>query len=295
MSDDSALDDDRLRALLREDAPLGDLTTQALGLQHAQATIRYEARGAMVVSALAPARRLLALVGVQAQAHCEDGDTVPAGALLLQGQGPAAAVLLAWKVSQTLMESASGVATATAAIVQRLRNAGCAIPLACTRKMPPGTRWWAAQAVRDGGGVMHRLGLSETLLVFPEHRALLPAEHLQARVLGLRHQQPEKRLVLEVGDPAEALAWARAGIDVLQLERMNPEALRALREQLRTEGLATRVAPAGGVTIDNAVAYAQAGADFLVSSAPYFAKPADVKVRIAPVEAGAGRREPLSP
>lgn len=278
----SALDDDRLRALLREDAPLGDLTTQALDLNEVPAHIRYEARGAMVVSALALAQRLLALVGVSAQAHVADGDAVSPGTLLLEGHGRASAVLLAWKVSQTLMESASGVATATAAILQRVREAGFDIPLACTRKAPPGTRWWSAQAVRDGGGVMHRLGLSETLLVFPEHRALLSGEHLRDRVLRLRRQQPEKRLVLEVGDAEEALVWARAGVDVLQLERMSPAALQALRQQLQAENLPTLMAPAGGVNLDNAVAYAQAGADLLVSSAPYFAKPADVKVHITP-------------
>ena len=53
-----------------------------------------------------------------------------------------------------------------------------------------------------------------------------------------------------------------------------------LRERLRSEGLDPKLAPAGGVTLANALAYARAGADLLVSSAPYFAPPADVKVRI---------------
>jgi molybdenum transport protein len=74
----------------------------------------------------------------------------------------------------------------------------------------------------------------------------------------------------------------RAGADVLQLERFVSEALKALRGQLAAAGLAPRLAPAGGVNRSNAVDFARAGADFLVTSAPYFAPPADVQVRIGP-------------
>jgi molybdenum transport protein len=103
-----------------------------------------------------------------------------------------------------------------------------------------------------------------------------------ARLAALRAAQPEKRLVAEVGSAEEALTLARAGgVDVLQLERFSPAALAELKAQLHAEGLGgVRVAPAGGVTLANAVANARAGADFLVSSAPYFAPPADVKVHI---------------
>jgi molybdenum transport protein len=69
-------------------------------------------------------------------------------------------------------------------------------------------------------------------------------------------------------------------VEVLQLERFSPDALAALRARLMAAGLTPLLAPAGGVTVANAVAYARAGADLLVSSAPYFAPPADVKVTI---------------
>jgi molybdenum transport protein len=128
---------------------------------------------------------------------------------------------------------------------------------------------------------MHRLGLSESLLVFPEHRLFLAPEVLHQRLVALRSSQPEKRLVVEVGDTAEALAMAAAGAEVLQLERFTPEALRNLKVELAARGLKPLVAPAGGVTAANAVAYAQAGADFLVSSALYHAPPTDVKVRFS--------------
>ncbi|MEX8517391.1 MAG: ModD protein [Leptothrix sp. (in: b-proteobacteria)] len=274
--------DDALRALLLEDAPHGDLTSRALGLGAEPAQIRFEARGAMVLAGIEAAARMLVLCGVAVTLESVSGTAAKPGQALLHGQGPAAAVLLGWKSAQTLVEACSGIASATAAIVRSLREAGLATPLACTRKSFPGTRWLAADAVQAGGGVMHRLGLSESLLVFPEHRALLAPHDLPARLAALRAQQPEKRLVVEVGDADEALALARLGAEVLQLERFSPAAVAHLKQRLTAEGLSARLAPAGGVNLANAVDYARAGADLLVSSAPFFAPPADVKVHITP-------------
>jgi molybdenum transport protein len=274
--------DDLLRGWLREDAPYGDLSSHGLGLGPEPARIRFHARGGMVVAGIEAAARLLSLCGVSAQTLCASGSDLAADECLLEGRGPAAGVLLGWKLAQTLAEGCSGIATATAAIVQALREAGFATPLACTRKTFPGTRMLAAEAVRAGGGVMHRLGLSESLLVFPEHRALLSDQALPARLAQLRAQQPEKRLVVEVLSAEDALAMARAGADVLQLERFSPEQVAALKAALAAAGLRAQLAPAGGVNLRNAVDYARAGADLLVSSAPYLAAPADIKVQIAP-------------
>lgn len=75
---------------------------------------------------------------------------------------------------------------------------------------------------------------------------------------------------------------ARAGADVLQLERFAPAAVATPRADLQAAGLHPRLAPAGGATLANAVDYARSGADLLVTSSPYFALPADVKVRCVP-------------
>ncbi|WP_428422173.1 ModD protein [Methylibium sp.] len=276
------LSDDVLHGWLREDAPHGDLSTRALGIGTAPAQLQFRARQALRVALVEEAARLFELCGGSAEVHRPSGADAQAGDLLLSAAGAAAGLLLAWKVAQTGMEVASGIAGETARILGLLRAAGHPQPLACTRKTPPGGRALAVRAVLAGGGVMHRLGLSESLLVFPEHRLFLSPEVLPARLAGLRVAQPEKRLVVEVGDEAEALALAAAGAEVLQLERFTPDALRRLKRALQARGLQPLLAPAGGVTAANAVAYAEAGADFLVSSAPYHAPPADVQVRFTP-------------
>lgn len=278
-------DDEALSALLREDVPFGDLTTSGLGLAGLAGQLQWQARGPMVVCGTEFGRRLFELAGAQAECVCASGSAALPGQVLLRAHGEAAALHTAWKMAQTLAEALSGIATATQAIVQAVRSAGFDIPVACTRKNFPGTRRWSSAAVRAGGGVMHRLGLSETVLVFPEHLAFLSPSERGARVGALMRSQPEKRVVVEVGSEAEALEAAGWGVDVLQLERFTPDRLQALRVSLAAAGRHPRLAPAGGVTVANAAAYAAAGADFLVTSSPYFAPPADIKVTIGPATA----------
>jgi len=265
----------QLLALLDDDVPCGDLSTQALGIGGQAASLAFRARQAMVVCATEEAERLFVLAGAQARVLVASGTAVNAGDVLLEAQGPAASLHRAWKAAQTLVEWASGIASATAAIV----DAAGGVAVACTRKNVPGTKALSVKAVRAGGGTMHRLGLSETLLVFAEHRLFLTesAAHTVAR---LRRAEPEKKIVVEVATPQEARLWADAGADVLQLEKFTPAAVAACR--LVIDGMDPThrplLAAAGGVRADNAAAYVAAGADFLVSSAPYTAPPRDVQV-----------------
>jgi molybdenum transport protein len=139
----------------------------------------------------------------------------------------------------------------------------------------------AVKAILAGGAVPHRLGLSETVLVFPEHRAFLVDESLSAVLARLRRSCPERKLVVEVKTAAEAREAALSGADVVQLEKFPPDAVAALAAWLRASAPGVVLAAGGGVTVANAAAYAAAGAHVLVTSAPYLAPPRDVAVEIA--------------
>jgi molybdenum transport protein len=236
------------------------------------------ARQPMTVCGTEEAARLFELHGAQVTLVTPSGRHVLAGAELLSVHGPAATLLLVWKAAQTLIEHASGIASEVARIVTELRAAGHTVPLACTRRNFPGTRALCVKAVLSGGGIMHRMGLSESMLLFPEHRVFLDVS-TDDMVGRLRKYQPAKYLIVEVGSMEEALAMAISGADVLQLERFTPEAVRQCKLTLHTSRLHPALAVAGGVNAANAVAYADAGADILVSSAPYHAPPRDVEAR----------------
>lgn len=276
------LSDARLDELLGQDAPHGDLTTEALGIGARPGRIAFAARGSMVLACVEEAARLLERAGAGvAPGAPESGAWVEAGTVFLTAEGPAAALHRAWKVTQTLLEYASGIATRTRRIVEAARTADPQAVVACTRKNFPGTKDIALRAVRAGGARMHRLGLSETLLVFPEHRAFLGVD--PGWVVRLKRTEPERSLVVEVADVAEALAMVAAGVDVVQLEKFSPDAVAEVVRASRGRQPSPVIAAAGGIDETNAAAYAATGCAVLVTSAPYFARPADVAVTLAPV------------
>ncbi|KAA5605795.1 ModD protein [Roseospira marina] len=274
------LDDASLWALLREDAPYGDLTTRALDLNTVPARLTAAARDPMVLCGVEESARLLELVGATVTRHAVSGDRLEADAPILAAEGPAEALLLGWKVAQTLMEWSSGVATRARAIVDAARAVRPDTVVACTRKSVPGTRVLSAKAVLAGRASLHRTGLSDTVLLFPEHRAVGGGpEALGGQIATLRHACPERSIVVEVKSVDEALAAARHGADVLQLEKFTPDAVADVLARLSPASPA-RIAAAGGVNAANAADYVRAGARILVTSAPYTAPPADVGVVI---------------
>lgn len=271
------LGDRQLHQLLSEDTPYGDLTTATLGIGERPGRIQFFARDPMTVCGTEEALRLFQLGGAEARLHVRSGHTVAPDTLLLEATGTAGALHGVWKTAQTLIEWGSGVATCAAALQAAARRGHPDAIVAGTRKNVPGVRALAAKAFRAGGAVMHRLGLSETVLVFAEHRQFLGDEPPAATLARLRRQCPEKRVVVEVHTLAEVLAWAAA--DVLQLEKFSPQAVSETAAALAAQGAKPVLAAAGGINLGNAEDYARAGARVLVTSAPHLASPRDVQVR----------------
>ena len=278
-TDTPVLSDHELHTLLAEDVPFGDLTTETLGIAGHAGRIRFEARDPMVVCGTEEAARLFALCGAQSELQSPSGRAAEPGTPLLTATGSAGALHRAWKSAQTLVEWCSGMASSAAAIQAAARHGHPDAIVAGTRKNVPGTRRLAVKAFRAGGAVMHRCGLSETILIFAEHRRFLTDASPATAIADLRRQAPEKRVVVEVHSLDEALDWAEAGADVLQLEKFTPEGVAEVVDALGTRGLTVLVGAAGGINARNAEDYARAGARLLVTSAPHQAPPRDVQVR----------------
>ena len=266
-----------LDRLLSEDVPNGDLTTLALGIGGMPGAMEFRARGDMVVAGTEIAADMIMRAGADASILVPSGSKAKAGTLLLAAQGEAAALHQAWKAAQTLTEILSGIATATRALVDAVEALDPNIRVACTRKTVPGARQLSIAAIRAGGAVPHRLGLSETILVFAEHRVFLPGVSLLEMAARLRREAPEKKLAIEVTTVAEARDAIEAGFDIIQLEKMTPAEVASVK---KTASAGVLLAAAGGITPANAGDYVRAGAGLIVSSWPYTAKPADVAVTI---------------
>lgn len=267
------LTDEQLLKLLHDDVPFGDLTTELLLVPNKPVQIIFTARQDMTVCCIEEAARLFHLCGAECELSVSSGDRVIKGALLLKANGSSDAIFAAWKVTQILVEWASGIASANRTLV----DAAGHVPVACTRKQSPGTKALSVKAVKAGGGVMHRLGLSETILLFAEHRQFL-TESPEVILQQLKIKAPEHRRVVEVHDLNDAKCWALAGAEVLQMDKFSLADVRACHAYCQENNLPVILAVAGGVNANNAADYVSAGAGLLVTSAPYHAEPKDVQV-----------------
>lgn len=270
-------DDQTLMALLREDVPVGDLTTRSLGFGPSRGHLVMTARDPMTLSGAEEAGRMFELLGCAVDLPAASGEGRAPGEMILAAAGTAEALFAGWKVAQVLVEWAAGLATAARDLVDAATAARPGVVVACTRKAVPGTRALALKAVTAGGATIHRAGLSDTVLLFPEHRAFAPG-CLKGQILRLRTACPERHIVVEVTSHEDALRAAEWGADVVQLEKFSPEAVARVVADL--SGAAVRIAAAGGISTANAADYAASGADVLVTSSPYYARPRDVAVTL---------------
>lgn len=279
------LSDHELETLLAEDVPYGDLTTASLGINDQRARITFSTRERpLVVSCMEEAVRLCGLYGLEIDGFVKTGTLVPPQSVFLEARGEAGNIHRIWKSVQNLLDYASGIATYTREAVLLARSINPDIVVATTRKTTPFTKKIAIKAVESGGGVAHRLGLSESILIFDYHRVFFPAEEAFSEALNrAKKANPEKKIVMEAGNFDEALTFARLGADILQLEKFPLSKLSDAVQMLRADYPNVTLIATGGISAKNIAEYAGTGIDMIVTSSPYSAQPADIKVRIEPL------------
>lgn len=264
-----------------EDASFLDLTSHMLGLTGQAATLRFVCRGDITVAGTEEVLRLVQACGGQTLQHLPSGVRAAPGQALLLAHGPAHALLRAWKVGQNLLEFACGVATLTHDVVQAVQAVNPAVAVLTTRKHAPGVRKLALKATLAGGAMPHRLGLGETILVFPQHRALLGGwDQVGQAIAQHKHAMCEKKIVIEADGLEQARHAIQVGADVIQFDKVAPDALADIVPQLRATHPDIPLLAAGGIHAGNAAAYAATGVNALVTSSLHYAKPADIGVKI---------------
>lgn len=270
-------------AWLMEDIQGGDLTTRALAIGARPGVMTFSHRQGGCVSGISPAGQMLSSLGLTVTALQEEGAHVPPDAPLLRATGSAEALHQGWKAAQNVLEWSCGVSTYVAQMLTLLRARLPAAHIACTRKAIPGTRLLGTQAIVAAGGLIHRAGCAETLLLFANHRRFLAdGGDWRHAVQLLRRSAPEKKVAVEADTLEEALASLQAEPDILQLDKFTPPQARQVAD------LAQRIAPrctlalTGGITLTTLTNYLDCGIELFITSAPWYAPPADIQVRLEP-------------
>ncbi|HRQ71772.1 MAG TPA: carboxylating nicotinate-nucleotide diphosphorylase [Phycisphaerales bacterium] len=253
-----------VRAMHREDlGPEGvDLTSLATVDEDARLEAVIAAREGGVVCGLAAIPAVLAVFapGVRFEAAAHDGESVEGGAALARLEGPARELLAAERSLLNLIGRLSGVATRTAAFVRAIGE-GARARLYDTRKTTPGLRGPEKYAVRCGGGVCHRIGLHDAVLIKDNHLAGLTARQVGERVreaaLRARAMREAGRTVrfveVEVDSlgQLEAVLGVEAGlVDLVLLDNMPPATLREAVRRRDAAGSRIELEASGGVTLE---------------------------------------------
>jgi molybdenum transport protein len=273
--------DETIEKWIKEDVPYLDLTAWVLMIGDCPGKLSYYCREAAVLCGLEEVGRICHKLNVTVTRSLASGERVAPDTVVFEAAGTAADLHKVWKIGLNILEYASGIATRTRNLVDRIQAVNPRTTLVATRKNFPGTKELAVKAVLSGGGIPHRLGLSETVLVFGQHRNFLTGPgDLAAMLPDVKVQVCEKKILAEVDGMEEALVLAGAGIDGVQFDKVAPSQLREWVPRLRAVRPDLTILAAGGVAESNAADYAATGVNALVTSAVYFGKPADFGTRI---------------
>lgn len=273
----------RIDYFISEDVPYLDLTSEVLGVADQAGEMEYYTREECVLAGTDVVRRIARNLGCEVVAVRFDGDRIAAGESFMTLCGPASALHQVWKVGLNTFDHLSAVATKTRQMVDAAHEANPRCEILTTRKSMPGAKDLLTAAVRAGGAWPHRLGLSETVLVFDHHIAFLGGfDAFVERLPEVKRRCVEKKLFVEAGEE-QARILARAGVDGIQFDKVPVERLASLVEELRAIDPHLTLIAAGGINPGNAAAYAATGVDGLATTAPFSAKPLDMSVRMRPV------------
>jgi molybdenum transport protein len=269
--------------LLAEDVPYGDVTTEAMGLEDVPGVMEFGTRFDCVVAGVAEAEAVLKKLGAEVEVFHKSGSLLSAKTPVMTAKATAGILHAGWKVAQNVMEHATGIATRTHAMVVKGRKVNPNLVVACTRKSFPGGKTICMNAVEAGGGVPHRLGVSETFLLFDNHASFFKDdEAMYAALKKAALRLPEKKLAVEVDSLEKALKAAEAGAGIVQFDKVKPDKLTLWVSKIRKAYPHVIIDAAGGINTETVAEYAETGIDVAVTSFVYTGKPVDIEVTIRP-------------
>ncbi|MFA4905774.1 MAG: carboxylating nicotinate-nucleotide diphosphorylase [Candidatus Margulisiibacteriota bacterium] len=261
---------------LKEDIGRGDITSQAIIPRGQKAKAQIIAKEAGVIAGLSVAREVFRAVdrSLRFSPKVKDGNKVKKGTIIAEVSGSARSILAGERVALNFLQHLSGIATLTNKFVIRAKGKGIRVKVLDTRKTIPGMRKLEKYAVRVGGGVNHRMGLYDAILIKDNHIKL--AGGIRKAVKGIKRI---KDIEVEVKSLSEVKQAIVAEADRILLDNMNIKTLRQAVKLCRKAGIKTEAS--GGVNLQNVRAVAKTGVDFISIGALTHSAPAlDISLKI---------------
>lgn len=270
--------EDIVRLALSEDQVDSDVTTLSLGAFDAPVRAEVVAKAAGVLSGtlafVETFRQVDSRVRIKSRRH--DGETLAAGDVVLELNGMEGSILRGERTALNFLQRLSGVATMTRSFVERLSGSG--ITLLDTRKTTPGMRLLEKRAVRDGGGVNHRLHLADMAMIKDNHIRM--AGSITLAVKAVRRLYPDVAVEVETQDLDQFREALELPVDVIMLDNFSDDMVRQAVELNRGH---MRLELSGNVTLDTIARRAITGVDFIsVGALTHSYRSLDLSLEIRP-------------
>jgi nicotinate-nucleotide pyrophosphorylase (carboxylating) len=272
-----------IKNALAEDVSSGDITTLAVIPKEARAKGEIIAKEAGVIAGLAVAKEVFRQVDrrIGFAANVKDGTRVKRGKVLAIVSGPARGVLTGERVVLNFLQRLSGIATLTHKFKAQISKLKTKVKLLDTRKTTPGMRTLEKYAVRCGGGVNHRMGLYDAVLIKDNH---IKIRGLEKAVEGCRRLKKaievEAKTIGQVKQVINVAAKFTLPVSRILLDNMSLKMLRRAVQLCKKAGIKTEAS--GGVNLRNVQAIAKTGVDYISVGALTHSAPAlDVSLKIA--------------
>ena len=245
-----------------------DITSVATISESQVSTADFVARKAGIISGLHVAAAVLEYCGINHyEVLVDEGAKVEAGKVLITAQGNTRKLLLAERTSLNFLTHLSGISTTTNKWVQAVAGTKCLVR--DSRKTTPGLRSLEKFAVRMGGGTNHRISLSAEGLIKDNH--ILASGGITSAFKSLKDKFPGKAIEIEVDSLDQLNEAVKAGAQLVLLDNMTPEQCKAAVSQVSGK---CKLEASGGITLENAKAYADTGVDFIAIGALTHSAPA---------------------
>jgi len=270
--------DELIIRALREDIGTGDRTTACLvdpGLSGGASVI---AKEELILAGIAPFKRVFEILNpaVEFLFFEREGELVESGTVIADFQGPLAALLTGERTALNLLQHLSGIATLAAQFAEKIRPYGVA--LLDTRKTTPGLRVLEKAAVRTGGGINHRMGLFDGILIKDNHIAVcggITQAIKKAQEGGGLHLKIE----VEVRTIKELIEALEAGPDIIMLDNLDID---DIRKAVEITGGSVPLEVSGNVTLENIEEIAQTGVNYISAGViTHSARAADLSMQVA--------------
>src|SRR6516225_4942617 len=242
---DLSLLKDVLLAMLREDVGTGDITSRAAVPVNAHATASYTAKQKLIVAGIPAVQAIVRLADPELEFKplTPEGTSVTPGTALAEIRGSARSILIVERTSLNLLQRMCGIATLTSLYVERVK--GTRARIVDTRKTIPGLRVLDKYAVACGGGMNHRMGLFDGVLIKNNHLAF--HRFVDAAIRAARSQLGHLvKVEVEVRSIDELKTAIASGADVILLDNFNPE---LTREAVKLVAGRVPIESSGGITL----------------------------------------------